>query len=370
MIKKCVGILFGGCSAEHEVSLQSAKNIFDAIDRDKYKAVPIGIDKSGKWLLYDADSEIGFLRDVDNPQKISLNPNGTTVALMPGSGGELVHIDGSGGNTGGNTHVDVIFPVLHGPLGEDGSIQGLLKTVGVPFVGTPALGSAIGMDKDVMKRLLRDAGIPIAKFITLHSTAEIPDYDTVVKTLGVPYFVKPANMGSSVGVNKVHNESEYTRFVREAFRYDTKVIIEQFIKGRELECAVLGNDEPLASLPGEIKPAHEFYSYDAKYIDKAGAELIVPAKLPGEKVKEIQDLAVKTFKTLCAEGLSRIDFFMRDDGMVIVNEINTMPGFTKISMYPKLWEERGISYKALIDRLIELAVEHHQKELKLKTCYL
>jgi D-alanine-D-alanine ligase len=366
MTKKCVGILFGGCSAEHEVSLQSAKNIFDAIDRDKYKAVPVGIDKSGKWLLYDADSGTGFLRNVDDPKKISLGPNGTPVALLPGSGGELAHIDGSGGKT----RVDVIFPVLHGPLGEDGAIQGLLKTACVPFVGTPALGSAIGMDKDVMKRLLRDAGIPLAKFITLHSTAEIPGYDTIVKTLGVPHFVKPANMGSSIGVNKVHSESEYSQFVREAFQYDTKVIIEQFIEGRELECAVLGNDEPLASLPGEVNPTHEFYSYDAKYIDEAGAELTVPAKLPGKKVTEIQNLAVKTYKTLCAEGLSRIDFFMRKDGTVIVNEINTMPGFTKISMYPKLWEECGLSYKALIDRLIELAIERHQKELKLKTFYL
>ncbi|MDR2796536.1 MAG: D-alanine--D-alanine ligase, partial [Spirochaetaceae bacterium] len=343
MVKKCVGILFGGCSAEHEVSLQSAKNIFDAVDRNRYKAVPIGIDKGGKWLLYDADSASDFLLNADDPKKICLRPDGTPAALLPGSGGDLVHIDGSGRKT----QVDVIFPILHGPLGEDGSIQGLLKTAGVPFVGTSALGSAIGMDKDVMKRLLREADIPIAKYSTFHSITEIPGYDAIVKTLGIPHFVKPANMGSSIGVNKIHNESEYTQFVREAFQYDTKIIIEEFVKGRELECAVLGNCDPVASLPGEIKPSHEFYSYDAKYIDETGAELVIPAKLPDEKIKEIQALAVKTYKTLCAEGLSRIDFFMRDDGAVIVNEINTMPGFTKISMYPKLWEKRGLAYKDL-----------------------
>ncbi|MDR2342958.1 MAG: D-alanine--D-alanine ligase [Spirochaetaceae bacterium] len=365
MAKRCVGILFGGCSAEHEVSLQSAKSIFNAVNRDKYNVAPIGIDKGGKWMLYGTDGGTGFLLNEDDPKKISLKPNGTPVALLPGSGGSLVHIDG-----GGKTRVDVIFPVLHGPLGEDGSIQGLLKTAGVPFVGTAALGSAIGMDKDVMKRLLREAGIPIAKHTTLHSMAEAPGYDDIVSLLGIPHFVKPANMGSSIGVNKVHNESEYLQFVREAFRYDTKIIIEEFIKGRELECAVLGNDDPAASLPGEIRPAHEFYSYDAKYIDEDGAELVIPAGLSDEKIKEIQELAVKAHKTLCAEGLSRIDFFMRDDGMVIVNEINTMPGFTKISMYPKLWEERGLGYKALIDRLIELAFERNEKERGLKTCYL
>jgi D-alanine-D-alanine ligase len=366
MGKKAVGILFGGCSAEHEVSLQSAKNIFDAIDRDRYEAVPIGIDKDGKWLLYEAEGGTGFLLNADDPKRISLNPGGTPAALLPGLGGILAHIDGSGRKT----RVDVIFPILHGPLGEDGSVQGLLKTAGVPFVGASVHGSAIGMDKDLMKRLLREADIPLAKYIVLRSASEIPGYDTVVKTLGVPHFVKPANMGSSIGVNKVHNESEYLRFVREAFRYDTKIVLEEYIKGRELECAVLGNDDPAASLPGEIRPSHEFYSYDAKYIDENGAELVIPAKLPGEKIEEVRSLAVKTYKTLCAEGLSRIDFFMREDGVLIVNEINTMPGFTKISMYPKLWEERGLSYKALIDRLIELAFERRQKERSLKTRYI
>ncbi|MDR2658608.1 MAG: D-alanine--D-alanine ligase [Spirochaetaceae bacterium] len=362
MAKKRVGILFGGCSAEHEVSLQSAKNVYEAIDRGKYEPVLIGIDKSGKWLLEDAD---GFLLDADDPKKIRLNPNGKPVALLPASGGVFVHIE----EAGEKTRVDVIFPILHGPLGEDGSVQGLLKLADVPFAGVSILGSAVSMDKDVMKRLLREADIPSAKHLTLCSNEDVPDFSDLVKVLGLPHFIKPANMGSSIGVNKAHNKDEYIRFVKEAFQYDTKIIIEEYIKGRELECSILGNECPIVSLPGEIKPNHEFYSYDAKYIDENGAGFVIPAELPEEKIKELQALAVKTYKTMCAEGLSRIDFFMRDDGSLIVNEINTMPGFTKISMYPKLFEERGLSYRALIDRLIELAFERYEKERKLKTNY-
>ncbi|MDR1148666.1 MAG: D-alanine--D-alanine ligase [Spirochaetaceae bacterium] len=367
MTKKRVGILFGGCSAEHEVSLQSAKNVFDAIDRDKYEPVLIGIDKNGKWLLENSGGGGNeFLLDADNPKKIRLNPNGKPVVLLPASGGIFAHID----ETGQKTQVDVIFPILHGPLGEDGTIQGLLKLAGVPFAGVSVLGSAAGMDKDVMKRLLREAGIPIAKYMTVHSRDITPDFNTIVETVGLPHFIKPANMGSSIGVNKAHNEAEYIKFVRDAFQYDTKIVIEEYIKGRELECSVLGNDKPITSLPGEIKPRHEFYSYNAKYIDENGAGLVIPAELPDQKIKEIQTLAIKTYKTLCAEGLSRIDFFMRDDGALLVNEINTMPGFTKISMYPKLFENRGISYSNLIDRLIELAFERYEQESKLKTNYI
>jgi D-alanine-D-alanine ligase len=366
MSKKRVGILFGGCSAEHEVSLQSAKNVFDAIDRVKYEPVLIGIDKNGKWLLEDSGGPDEFLLDADDPKKIRLNPNGKPVALLPGAGGVLAYID----EAGKKTHVDVIFPILHGPLGEDGAIQGLLKLAGVPFAGVSVLGSAVGMDKDVMKRLLREAGIPTAKYRTLHSRDSIPDFNTLVVELGLPHFIKPANMGSSIGVNKAHNEAEYIKFVQDAFQYDTKIVIEEYIKGRELECSVLGNDNPVTSLPGEIKPYHEFYSYSAKYIDENGACLVIPAELPYQKTKEIQALAVKTYETLCAEGLSRIDFFMRDDGALLVNEINTMPGFTKISMFPKLFENCGISYSDLIDRLINLAFERREKERKLKTNYI
>jgi D-alanine-D-alanine ligase len=367
MAKTRVGILFGGCSAEHEVSLQSAKNIFDAIDLDKYAPFLIGIDKNGKWMLKREDCDVAdFLLNADDPQKICLNQNGIPAALLPGSGGIFAHIDGSNKKTS----VDVIFPVLHGPLGEDGSVQGILKTAGVPFVGSSILGSAVGMDKDVMKQLLYSAGIPIAKYIRLNSIKELPLFDMVVTKLGLPFFIKPANMGSSIGVNKVHNETEYMQFLQDAFQYDKKVVIEEFIQGRELECSVLGNGDPIVSLPGEIKPNHEFYSYNAKYIDENGAKLVIPAALSPEKTKELQNLALKTFITLCAEGLSRIDFFMRYDESIFVNEINTMPGFTRISMYPKLWENSGLSYSALIDRLIELAIERYEKERLLKTNYL
>jgi D-alanine-D-alanine ligase len=364
MTKKRVCILFGGRSAEHEVSLMSAKNVFDALDKEKYEALAVGIDKGGRWLLFDSEGA-KFLLDADDPKKIRLAPGGKPVALLPGSGGVFTRID----EPGQQTSVDVVFPILHGPLGEDGSVQGLFKLVDIPFVGTSVLGSAVGMDKEAMKRLLREADIPIAKYITLRAKSAGPDFSAVKKTLGMPVFVKPANMGSSVGVNKAHDKAEYLQFTREAFRYDSKVIVEEFISGRELECSVLGNDSPVSSLPGEIVPSYEFYSYEAKYIDEDGAKLIIPAKLPPSKTAEIQELAVRTYKALYAEGLSRVDFLMRDDGKIFVNEINTMPGFTKISMYPKLWEECGIGYSALIDRLIEAALERHETVRSLKTDY-
>lgn len=264
--------------------------------------------------------------------------------------------------------IDVVFPILHGPFGEDGTIQGLLKLANVPFVGASVLGSAVGMDKDVMKRLLREAEIPIGKFLTFKEK-DIPTYEEAVKNLGLPLFVKPANMGSSVGVSKVREKKDFDKAVWEAFKYDRKILIEEGIKGREIECSVLGNDNPIASIPGEVIPNHDFYSYEAKYIDKDGATLEIPAKLSNEIIKKIQILTVKTFKTLSCEGLGRIDFFLKENGDILVNEINTIPGFTSISMYPKLWEASGISYTELIDRLIQLALERFKKEKKLKTSY-
>jgi len=252
-------------------------------------------------------------------------------------------------------------------LGEDGTVQGLLKLAEIPFVGAGVLGSAVGMDKDVMKRLLRDAGVPIGAFLVLRSHDALPCFAAVCAALGAPFFVKPANMGSSVGVSKVQREVEFEPALREAFRYDTKVVLEEFIAGRELECAVLGNEAPLASVPGEIISTHEFYSYSAKYLDEHGAALEIPAKLSPRLVKVVQELAVKTFTTLCAEGLSRVDFFLKADESVIVNEINTMPGFTRVSMYPKLWEASGISYTKLISRLIELAIARFNKERGIAT---
>jgi D-alanine-D-alanine ligase len=361
MKKITVGILFGGKSAEHEVSLQSAKNVYEAIDRNRYEPVLIGIDKSGRWLLNDASR---FLLNPEDPKRISLNPDGEKVALAPSGGLLTANLLSAGG-----LKLDVIFPILHGPFGEDGTVQGLLKLADLPFVGPGVLGSAAGMDKDVMKRLLRDSGIAIGKFLAIRSSGEVPPFTEVTKALGLPFFIKPANMGSSVGISKVHNETEYLPAVSGAFQFDTKIIIEEFIPGRELECAVLGNENPAASVPGEVIPSHEFYSYNAKYLDENGARLEIPARLPEQTVKRVQELAIQTFKALCCEGLSRVDFFLRENGELLVNEINTMPGFTKISMYPKLWEASGISYTGLISRLIDLAFERYRNEKSLKTSF-
>ena len=357
-----VGILFGGRSAEHEVSLQSAKNVAEAIDKDKYDVALIGIDKSGKWLL---PNQSQYLLNASDPKLIKLNKeNPDSVALVPQSGGELTNL------TAGGTHssIGVVFPILHGPFGEDGTVQGLLKLAGVPFVGAGVLGSAVGMDKDVMKRLLRDAGLPIGKFIVLRK-GDLSDFDAIAAEIGLPFFVKPANLGSSVGVHKVSDAASFDEAVRDAFDYDLKVLAEEFIDGRELECSVLGNQNPIASAIGEIVPRHEFYSYDAKYIDEQGAALEIPADIPAAVADRIRDLAIRTFQTLECEGLGRVDCFLRPDGELIINEINTIPGFTKISMYPRLWEESGISYSDLINRLIELAIERFERESRLKTSF-
>ncbi len=315
-----IGVLFGGKSAEHEVSLQSAKNVIEALDKVKYDVTPIKINKDGKFKF------------------------------------EIIK------------NFDVIFPVLHGPFGEDGSMQGFLKLAGVPFVGPSVLGSAVGMDKDIMKKLLRDAKIPIGKFVTLTVGDKI-HFVKLKRELGLPLFIKPANMGSSVGVSKARSESEFKNAIKEAFKYDAKIIVEEFIDAREIECAVLGNNHPvipMVSVPGEIIANEEFYSYDAKYI-KEGSVAEIPAKLDRNTLKKIQELALKTFKVLNCEGMGRVDFFLKKDGTVLVNEINTIPGFTNISMYPKMWEASGLSLSKLLDRLIELAIERFQREQKLKT---
>ena len=361
MKKIKVGILFGGKSAEHEVSLQSAKNVFEAIDKDKYDVTLIGIDKVGKWFLLNPAK---FLHNENNPKLIALDIEGAdAVALVPSSGGLLTNLT-EGHST--QVSIDVVFPILHGPFGEDGTLQGLLKLAGVPFVGSSVLGSAVGMDKDVMKRLLRDAGLPIGKFLAFKEEDEI-DFAGISAQLGLPLFVKPANLGSSVGISKVNNQIEFEKAVALAFSFDNKIIIEEFIAGRELECSVLGNQFPLASGVGEIIPTHEFYSYDAKYIDDKGAIVEIPAKVSEEIKSQVQTLALKTFKTLSCEGLGRIDFFLKSDGSLLINEINTIPGFTKISMYPQLWHEAGVSYPDLIDRLLELALERFAREKKLES---
>jgi D-alanine-D-alanine ligase len=357
-----VGILFGGKSAEHEVSLQSAKNVADAIDRDKYDVSLIGIDKTGRWLLPDQSR---YLLNETDPKLIALNrANERSVALVPQSGGELTDL--SAGDV--RSAVDVIFPILHGPFGEDGTVQGLLKLAGVPFVGAGVLGSAVGMDKDVSKRLLRDAGLPIARFTVLRDGDEI-DFDRICADLGLPFFIKPANLGSSVGVHKVSDRSGFEEAIADAFGFDTKIIAEEFVDGRELECSVLGNRDPIASVVGEIVSNHDFYSYEAKYIDEQGAALEVPAKLPEETSERLRALSIEAFEALACEGMARVDFFLKRDGSILINEINTIPGFTKISMYPRLWGASGLSYKDLIDRLIGLAIERFEREQKLRNSY-
>ena len=355
MVQKLrVGILFGGKSAEHEVSILSVKNVIEALDKNKYEPVLIGIDKRGEWHLCDS---VQFLENKQGAKPL-LPCDGQKDGAHLVSYSEKIP----------RQSLDVIFPVLHGTYGEDGTVQGLFKLADIPFVGAGVLGSAVGMDKDVMKRLLRDAGIPIAKFLTMHqSSAHEIDYKFVVASLGLPFFVKPANLGSSVGVSKMKNREDWDKAVELAFEYDHKIILEECINGKEIECSVLGNDAPIASLPGEVIPQHEFYSYEAKYLDDNGAHFKIPADLNSLTVIGVQNMAIRAYKALCCAGMARVDFFLRENGEIFVNELNTIPGFTKISMYPKMWEVSGIPYSELIDRLIELAIDRHQKEKKLKT---
>jgi D-alanine-D-alanine ligase len=356
-----VAILFGGKSAEHEISLISARNIVEAMDKDKYEVISIGIDRQGRWFF----DEGGLLLDPRERSHVISRQNSNPMAVLPGTTPTPMIRTSPGRPLG---KVDVVFPVLHGPFGEDGTVQGLLKLANVPFVGAGVLGSAAGMDKDVMKRLLRDARIPIAKFLVFNRGGiRKISFASVKRALGSPFFVKPANLGSSVGISKVRTNKQLRGALNEAFLYDNKIVIEENIPGREIECSVLGNDNPIASLPGEIITHHEFYSYDAKYLDEKGAQLVIPAGLSKSIVKEVQEMAVATFKTLGCEGMARVDFFLRDNRELLVNEINTIPGFTKISMYPKLWEASGIPYSQLIDRLIQLALERFRREKNLRT---
>ncbi|MBH3441024.1 D-alanine--D-alanine ligase [Pseudomonas luteola] len=361
MSKTRVGVIFGGRSSEHEVSLQSAKNIVDAIDKAKFEVILIGIDKEGRWHLNDASD---YLLHAENPALIALNRSNRALALVPGQREQQLIETSSALALG---QIDVIFPIVHGPLGEDGSLQGLLRMADLPFVGSGVLGSAVCMDKDVTKRLLRDAGLPITPFLTFSRlTAARTSFSEVTAALGTPVFVKPANQGSSVGVSKAETEAEYLDAMAQAFAYDTKVLVEQSVKGREIECAVLGNDEPVASACGEIVVHSGFYSYDTKYIDDAAAEVNVPADLPSALSERIRSLALDAFKVLGCSGLARVDVFLTASGEVLINEVNTLPGFTNISMYPKLWEASGLSYQDLITRLIELAQERHAQERALK----
>ncbi len=360
--KTRVCLLFGGKSGEHEVSLQSAKSIYEALDKDKYDVLLVGIDKSGKWLLGDASK---YLLNATNPKLIALNKTNASVVTPVSSDGNtsLMRLEDKG-QVGS---IDVFFPITHGTYGEDGSLQGFLELFDVAYVGAGVLGSAVGMDKDVMKRLLRDAGIPVARYMALKKfEMSVKRLHDIAHDFGFPVFVKPANLGSSVGISKAHDENELQQAIKTAFQYDTKILIEEYVPGREIELSVLGDDGPIVSVPGEVLPQHEFYSYEAKYIDEKGAVLQIPAQLPQEIVFRLQNTAKQAFLALECSGMARVDFFVKEGGEIILNEINTLPGFTKISMYPKLWEVSGIAYSELLDRLIQLAQDRKRQKDILK----
>ena len=347
-----VALLFGGKSAEHEISLISARNIAAAMDKNKYEIVAIGIDKQGRWhldegarLLLGGEKAVVEFHDARN-----------AAAIMPGKTTTPMVRRGAAGFAG----IDVVFPILHGPFGEDGTVQGLLKLANLPFVGAGVLGSAVGMDKDVMKRLMRDASIPIGKFMAFERADKINFAQ--VKRMPRHAAVRQTRQSRLIGGHQQGSQTgQFSAAVKEAFRYDNKIVIEEFIAGREIECSVLGNDNPIASLPGEIVVNRDFYSYHAKYLDAHGSRLEIPAKLPAKVIKKIRQTAIHVYKALCCQGMARVDFFVQVNGRVLVNEINTIPGFTKISMYPKMWEASGISYSKLIDRLIRLALERFRR---------
>lgn len=347
-----IGIVFGGRSAEHKVSLQSAKSIIEAIDTRQYNPILLGISPNGRWFLNDISD---YLKAENDPTHIELNEDAPQVGLISSDqAGHLIGVD----QAIDIAHIDVLFPVLHGPFGEDGAIQGLAKLAGIPCVGSGILGSAAGMDKDFTKRLLRHEGLNVAAHvIARNGHLSEHDLNTIENDFGYPVFVKPANMGSSIGVSRASNQQELLDALETATAYDKKVLIEAAIVGREIECAVLGNDSPSASIPGEVASTHAFYDYDSKYVDKFGAKLSIPAQLTEAQTLEIQSVSKQVFTTLECRGLTRVDVFLTEDNEIFINEVNTLPGFTKISMYPKLWEHSGLSYPELIDQLIKLAIE-------------
>jgi D-alanine-D-alanine ligase len=391
MRKLRVGILFGGRSGEHEVSLLSAASVLNAIDKEKYEVVPIGITKEGRWLTAEHAENLLEGKPIHDPRPLRAGDPETTPGAAVLAQGESVvvppepvHRDGGlvpfqsdatqmRRSSDRAINVDVIFPVLHGTFGEDGTIQGLLELADIAYVGAGVLGSAAGMDKDIMKSLFIAAGIPIVKHVTILRGAWEKEPKKVQKQveskLKYPVFVKPANLGSSVGISKAHNRKELGPAIEEAAKFDRKIVIEQGVggkkkKAREIECSVLGNDDAVASIPGEIVPSTEFYDYNAKYLDE-GSQLLIPAKLTKTEIKKVHELAVRAFKAVDCSGLARVDFLMDPTTRKIyLNEINTMPGFTSISMYPKLWAASGFAYADLIDRLIQLGLERHADKKK------
>ena len=338
-----VAILYGGRSVEHGVSVNSARNIFEFIDRKKFNPIPIGITQKGKWCL---TKTVSKNMQKGKPLAIQLDPKQPLLK----SGAQKIALD-------------VVFTVLHGTDGEDGSIQGLLKALDLPVVGTGVLGSSLSMNKIVAKRLLREAGLPVADFIPVgfHDSIK-PTFEEVKSKLGLPFMVKSASLGSSVGVTKVKSKADFGPAVEESFRYDHELLFERYVKCREVECAILGNTPPLASLPGEIiiSKEYEFYTFDAKYVDGKAVTIDVPAKLPPAVMKKIQELSVRAFQALKCEDYARVDLFYAESGEIFVNEINTIPGFTNSSMFPMMWKERGISFTDLITKLIQLSLERRK----------
>jgi D-alanine-D-alanine ligase len=354
-----VGVIYGGKSGEHEVSIASAASVFKYIDRRKYEPVPIRIEKSGTWVLAGEAPRAISAAVVHAEASAATSPSALqtiepTTALS-------------------SSHIDVVFPVLHGPYGEDGTVQGLLELANVPYVGAGVLGSAVGMDKAVMKTLFQARGLPVGPYIVAlrhewdRNVAAITA--RVARELGYPVFVKPANLGSSVGISKAKTDDEFREAMRVALEFDRKIVIEAAVpNAREIECAVLGNDDPQASIPGEIVPSREFYDYEAKYLDADGSTCLIPAPLEPAMVADIQRLSIEAFRAVDGSGLSRVDFLIdRESGDTFVNEVNTMPGFTTISMYPKMWEASGLAYPDLLDRLIALALERHADKQRLRT---
>lgn len=363
-----VGLIFGGRSGEHEVSFCSASSIIKAIDKDKYTVVPIGITKEGRWIS-PQDSELAL-------QSGRIEGKNTVILLNDPSGRALIRINNNQrlDKSSASERLDLIFSVLHGPYGEDGTVQGLLELADIPYVGAGVAASAISMDKDLMKIIFKQRDLPILKWITIKRKEWQKDKEKILSLVQddfeYPLFVKPTNLGSSVGITKVHKKEELEKAIDLASSYDRKILIEEGAEEvREIECGVLGNDEPQASVVGEVKPAGEFYDYDSKYIDKE-TQLIVPADLPDGVSRKVQEIALRAFKAVDAAGMARVDFFVsKKENKIYLSEINTIPGFTSTSMYPRLWKASGIPYSDLIDQLIQLALERYQDKNQNKISY-
>lgn len=348
VIVKNILVICGGKSAEHEVSLMSARNIVSAMDRTAFLPIPVVVSRTGSWHLL---NEQAFFEDHSDFDQIILAGEICTLMRMPEQT-ILLTLSGK------QLPIDAAFPLVHGPMGEDGTLQGLLEMMSIPYVGAGVLSSAIGMDKDMLKQVLAHKDIPVGAFIALNDQHCVPTFEEATKQLDSNIlFIKPAVMGSSVGVSKVDNQAAYNAAIAQAFLYSFKVLIEKFLPGREVECSVLGNHNPIASCVGEVVPHHEFYSYEAKYIDPNGAELIIPAKLSPALADEVRHIAVRAFQAIECKGFARVDFFITHDDKIYVNELNTIPGFTAISMYPKMWEASGLAYSLLITKLIDFAYE-------------